>query len=140
MGRAFGYRPGGIIGLLTLPRDQWEALEADLMNAGFTVEDYPDRLTLYTLHVFMRHSKHGSNVFKVLHGERADWGYTQELLARLIEATWDGNWQRAGRQHAPKPKPLARPWEVSPKKSQHFGDQAVSIEDFHKIWNRRAAA
>ena len=111
------------------------------MHAGFVLDDYPHRLSLYSVHTFLRHSARGSNVFRVLHDERSDWGYAEELLARLIESTWEANWQRAGRAHAPRPKPLQRPWEVTPKTTQHFGSKAdaVSIAEFHKLWNRKAA-
>jgi hypothetical protein len=125
-----------------LPREQWDALEADLMQVGFTLDDYPQRLSLYSLFQFVRHATRGTNLFRVVNTpERADWGYPEELLARLIEATQEGNWQRAGRAHAPRPRPLQRPWEVAPKTVQKFGrkETAVTIEEFHKLWDGKAA-
>ena len=44
-----------------LPREQWDALEADLMHAGFVLDDYPHRLSLYSVHTFLRHSARGHN-------------------------------------------------------------------------------
>lgn len=35
---------GGIGRLLSLPREQWEALEARLFDRGFTLEDLPHRI------------------------------------------------------------------------------------------------
>jgi hypothetical protein len=111
------------------------------MHVGFTLDDYPERLSLYAIWLFLRHSHRGSNVFRVVHEERGDWGYVEELLARVIDSVQEGNWQRAGRKNAPRPKPIARPWEVPAKTTQHFGSKetAVTIEEFHRLWDGKAA-
>ena len=111
------------------------------MQVGFAgLDDYPERLSLYTIRLFAIHSKRNTNLFRSINGDRADWGYPEELLAQLIDITQQGNWQRAGNKNAPKPQPMARPWEVKPKTTKHFGDHAVSIEEFHRLWDRKVVS
>lgn len=123
-----------------MPREYWGALEADLLAAGYVLEDYPERLSLRAMSEFFRHAGRGSAIYAVVHGVRAEWGYEAELLARVLEALWDANWQRQGKGNVPRPKPLQRPGQDAPEGVKHFGGAAVSIEEFHRQWNDREVA
>lgn len=134
MGAALGHRSGGIVGLLCLPVDQWDALEADLLRAGCSINDYPQRFSLRTLVSFFRHSPRGSAVFSTMYGERSQWGTLEELLALVVEALWDANWQRQGKAQAPRPEPIRRPGRERPGDTKHYGGEGMSIDEFEQRW------
>lgn len=134
MGAALGHRPGGIVGLLCLPIDQWDALEADLLRAGSAMNDYPQRFSLRTLMSFFQHSPRGSAVYAAVYGERSEWGTLEELLALVVEALWDANWQRQGRKHAKRPIPIRRPGRELPTGVKHYGGEGMSIDEFEQRW------
>lgn len=46
---------------------------------------------------------------RALHGDRADWGVTEHLLATAIDVLNAANWQRSGDKKLARPKPLPRP-------------------------------
>ena len=117
-----------------MPVDQWDALEADLLRAGTSINDYPKRFSLRTLLAFFRHSPRGSAVHAVIYGEKSTWGMAEELLARVIETLMDANWQRQGKPHAPRPKPLQRPGQPLPEGVKHYGGEGMSINEFERRW------
>jgi hypothetical protein len=119
---------------LCLPVESWDALEADLLRSGHALNDYPQRFSLRTLISFYRHSPRGSAVYQVEYGEKADWGTLEELTARVLEALWDANWQRSGRPHAPKPKPIPRPGQPLPPGIRHYGGEGMTIDQFEERW------
>lgn len=116
----------------------WEALEADLLAAGFALADYPDRLSLRAIRNFLVWSRDGSAAYRQANGERAGWHHVEELLARILEVLMAANWQRAGDKTAPRPKPLPRPGERR-EGDRHFGDEPVTIAEFHRRWRKAAA-
>lgn len=140
MGAALRDRPGGIVGLLGQTRETWAALEADLLNVGLTLDDYPDRLNLRAITAFLFWAdQNDSAVARHLRGPKAGWGHTQELLARIIEVLQDANWQRQGIKTAPKPKPVPRPGEQV-EGTRHLGDAPMSIADFERRMAERRVA
>lgn len=68
---------------------------------------------------------------RAMHGEH--WTLTEQLLAALFDLLNFGNWQRAGKKHAPKPKRLTRPWEKP--KNQRFGSKPIPISEFDDWWD-----
>lgn len=112
------------------------------MEAGFTMADYPKRLSLRGIANFLHWARKGSAIHREAHGPKADWGNSEELSARTIEVLQWANWQRAGDKTAPKPRPLTRPGEEKATDStrQHFGDEPMSIAEFHRRWEERTAA
>lgn len=119
---------------MCLPVDHWDALEADLLRAGSTINDYPQRFSLRTLIAFFRHSPRGSAVYASMYGELSHWGMLEELLALVVEALWDANWQRQGQQHAPRPTPIRRPGREQSAGVKHYGGKGMSIEEFEQRW------
>ena len=116
-----------------MPRPSWGALEADLLRAGLTLEDYPDHLSLRALVAAFQYAVPGSAVYRHESGVKGEWRYTEELLALIYEAVQDGNWQRAGNRFAPRPHRLTRPGEV-PEGTTHFGDGGMTIAEFNEAW------
>lgn len=70
---------------------------------------------------------------RAVHGER--WSITDQLLALIFDVLQLGNWQRARKRSAPKPKPLARPWLR--KKSTSLGKDAIPISQFNDWWESK---
>lgn len=60
---------------------------------------------------------------------------TDQLLAALVDLLQVGNWQRAGRKHAPKPKRLPRPWEKS--KGKQLGSAPIPVSKFNDWWDSK---
>lgn len=117
-----------------MPIEHWDALEADLLRCGSAVNDYPQRFSLRTLISFYRHSPRGSAVYSTIYGDKSEWGMIEELTARVLEALWDANWQRQGKPHAPKPKPVQRPGQPLPAGISHYGGDGMSIAEFEERW------
>lgn len=116
-----------------MSRESWGALEADLLRAGYTMADYPKRLDLRAVIAFWRYAVPGSAVFRVEHGAKGEWQYTQELLALILETLRDANWQRQGISTAPRPQKLPRPGQEV-EGVRHFGDEPMTIAEFNKRW------
>jgi hypothetical protein len=68
-------------------------------------------------------------------GDDVEWGLTDHLLAQLIDAVNEGNWQRQGKPHAPRPKPVKRPGVED--KTQTFGKDPIPISQFDDWWHGR---
>jgi hypothetical protein len=117
-----------------MPRDQWGALEADLVRSGFVLDDYPARLDLRAITALYVHAVPGSSVYRLNTGVKGEWRWNEELLALALEALWDSNWQRAGNRTAPRPKRLPRPGQ-EPENARHFGDRGMTIAEFEAFWN-----
>lgn len=58
--------------------------------------------------MWLRHLPADSATARAMHPD-LEWGLPEQLLAGIFDALQTGNWQRAGNEHAPKPKPLSRP-------------------------------
>jgi len=103
-------QPGGILGLTRLICEHGEALEYDLIRHGLRLRqlgtpefDWRDLL------VIVKHLGPESATVRDALPEKAGWGLTEQLLAALVDAIQIGNWQRQGKAHAPRPKPIPRP-------------------------------
>jgi hypothetical protein len=71
-----------------------------------------------------------SALAKELHGAR--WSTEAQLMAFALDALHLGNWQRAGKRTAPKPKPIPRPWEKP--KTTSLGSKPIPISQFDSWW------
>lgn len=86
-------------------------MEADLIVAGVRLRwlcDGTDRLNWRDLWVLINQTGPGTAVYRLLAGDRAQWGDAEELLAGILDALVAGNWQRGGGK-GPRPKQLPRP-------------------------------
>lgn len=130
-------RRGGILGLrvdiLERP-ERRAALQYDLLTHGLSLEYLgSEALTWYDLIVFVRlvQGETHSALAKALHG--TIWSIEAQLLATIADSTAVGNWQRAGRKHAPKPKRIPRPWEKV--KATVLGSKPIPISAFNDWWD-----
>jgi hypothetical protein len=55
------------------------------------------------------------SAFKRKHASKtgAEWTLDQHLMAMMVDLLARGNWQRQGKKHAQKPKPIPRPGKRS---------------------------
>lgn len=44
-----------------------------------------------------------------MYGSDAPWDKTQHLLASIVDVLNNANWQRAGNNNLPRPRPMERP-------------------------------
>lgn len=68
-----------------------------------------------------------------IHGEH--WRTTDQLLASAVDLLQFANWQRQGKPHAPKPKPVPRPWQKS--RGQKLGSKPIPISKFADWWESK---
>lgn len=128
----FGYRPGGIFGLLELLDEHEGAVRYDLLIAGLNLDHLGStRLSWVDLMVFVNHAPRESALYRDLHPEFAEWGVVEHLLAATVDALNTANWQRAGKKGSARPKPVKRPGT----KQQKFGTAAIPISEFKTWWD-----
>lgn len=124
-----------------LDREHWEALEADLLAAGFTIADIPGRVSWRAVAALAQHSYPGSAFFTVLSDEETQWPRVEQLLAVLIDAVNNLGWLYTTAHSdtkVPPPDPFPRPG-VGPTENedvQHIGADPIPREDFHDWWAR----
>jgi hypothetical protein len=75
-----------------------------------------------------------SALSKELHGP--SWSVEAQLIALAADHLAMGNWQRAGRKSAPKPKRIPRPWEKP--KTTALGKGAIPVSQFKDWWDAKA--
>lgn len=129
---------GGIVGLLDVLDRHGEAIEHDLVCAGWTLDDVPGRLNWRALNRFVRQSakQPGSAFARELAGDDAGWGMTEMLLASILDGVAAGNWQRGGGK-GPRPKPVPRPG-VGPKTVRLGG--GMTLVDAERLFAARNPA
>lgn len=134
MGRPQRCVLGGIQGLLDLDRENWEALEIDILRAGYHLRD----LNWREIVLVVRHSPRESEYFRLTFGEVAQWGPMEHLLATIADILNLILWLTGNPKKSKQPKPLPRPGQDPPKNEQTFGSAAtaVRVEDFWDIWNQ----
>jgi hypothetical protein len=118
-----------------LPRAQWQAIEADLLRAGFTLKDLGKRVTWRAVLAFVKRAPQDSAVYREMVGEDAVWTLEAQLMALAVDVLNIANFQR-GSGKGTKPKPLERPG-VRPKGREVYGDRsdAVSPAEFRSFWD-----
>lgn len=101
-------QPGGIKGLLQFLQEHGEAVNADLLDRGYTVRDIGSRLGWGDLRSLITYARHDSAIYRSLHPK--SWWYTPELsrLDRIEYLLAAANWQRGGGK-GEKPKPPVPP-------------------------------
>lgn len=127
MAGSVGHPVGGILSLLELIDAHGEALEFDLIGLGLRLRDAGSRrFSWRDLWVVVRQSPTTSALARAVHGERVLWSAETHLLAHVADLLAAGNWQRAGRRNAQKPKPVPRPGQT---KTQTIGSAPVSVAE-----------
>lgn len=140
MAVGLGRRAGGILGLVTSvlnKPDVRKALQYDLLIRGLSLENLgTEAFTWYDLLVMVRYLQGDSDsrLSAELHGPT--WSVRDQLLAQITDLLALANWQRAGRKHSPRPKPVPRPW-IKPK-VQTVGSDPIPISQFASWWDSKA--
>ncbi|MFL6072745.1 MAG: hypothetical protein ACJ73S_05040 [Mycobacteriales bacterium] len=92
-------------------------MEADLLRFyGVDLLDYyRGRLSARRLRVLLQHLPREAALTRALHGDEADWGLTEHLLASVVDQVATANWMFAtvhtaeGSPTPDRPPPLPRP-------------------------------
>jgi hypothetical protein len=128
---------GGIAGLCCLLEDHAEAIEYDLLALGLRLDDLgTEALTWRDLYVVVHRSGPASALIRELQPELSAWAsgaVLADLLAHAVDLLAGGNWQRAGKRTAPKPKPIPRPGRKT--ESTKYGSDPIPVKDFDNWWN-----
>lgn len=124
---------------MSLPDDQWLAIEADLVNAGWTLEDVPRRLSWSALYAFVLHSPATSALSRVRSPEQASWvdgTGLATLLAAIGYRLDTANWQRSkdGQKNRRRPQPWETPWNKS-KNRRTIGAGPIPASDWEAFWD-----
>ncbi len=130
---------GGIAGLVQLLADEAEAeaVEYDLITMGLRLAWLgTPALSWRDMLVIVRNLPRTSALVRVRVGEAARWGDLEHLVATAIDALAAGNWQRAGKPHAPRPKPVKRPGKDN---SQRIGKEPLPLSELDE-WIAAAEA
>lgn len=139
MGEVQWHHPGKLAGLLTLPRENWEAIESDLLDKGFTLADVPRRVSWRAVANMVKHTRRGSALHRVVNGENAEWGLAEQFLAGIHDGVWLANWQRTvdGSKNRNRPKPVVRPWLKAAELMRvgRFGSKAIPVGDWDAWWD-----
>jgi hypothetical protein len=98
---------------------------------------YRGKLTPRRLRVLIRHLPRESALVRTLHGEAAEWGLTEHLLAGAVDELAVGNWlfvaanSAEGADPPDRPRPVPRPGvEVAP-------DPAASTDEIAAFFGTR---
>ena len=131
---------GGIIGLAAFVEEHREALNADLLQTGFEVDDIGCALSWGALGAFIRHLPMTSALVREMHPEESTWATTMKtnaILADIYDVLLDinanlvsvGSGKRAKRANR-YPRPGKK--DVN---TQHIGT-AVPIAEINKLFGR----
>lgn len=140
MDRAFGCVAGGIQGLLELPREQWEAIEADLLAAGFVLADIPSRVTWRAVIAQTKLSRPGSALHAVAATDETPWPRIEQLMAVLVDGMNDLAWlYMTAHTEDPPPRPQRYPrpgvQQIEDDRIQHYGSEPIPANEFDAWWN-----
>ena len=90
------------------------------------------RLTWGRLLSLLRFWPPESALARQLHGEAAEWGSTEHLLAAVVDLLAEANWQRAGNKKVAPPKPIERPHERQARKDSRSKIEAKLLQQRDK--------
>lgn len=135
MGRILGCRSGEITGLLSLPREHWEAIEADLLAKGFVLADIPSRVSWRAVLAYTTHADRQSALFRTTAGARGAWDTSEYLLALLVDIAQTELWAKTkdAKTGRNRPKPVRRPGDEPDADEIRYGTESMDLDDM-KAW------
>ena len=112
--------PGGIFRLIDLPAEHWEAIQADLIQVGRTLDDIPHRFDWCAVLAIVKHPREDSALYRQIRrdqvGAQADWPMDRHIAVLTMDELRLANWQRvaqsyvrAGKTPPDPPEPTPRP-------------------------------
>lgn len=114
-----------IWGVLNFVKAHEGACRADLVRLGTSLDlvGQPGGLSYQDFHAWLVYSINSDASTAVYLSQwKHSWDQKMVIAVRTMEALEGGNWQRAGRSSAPKPKPFPRP-EALKKKGDTAGEK-----------------
>lgn len=147
---------GGILGLLNLPWEQWEALVADLARMGWRVDQIPHQLDWVAVAAIARHCAEGSALYQARRiekiGARAEWSADRHINVSILDQLRIANWYTAAENAAkarktipPPPQPTPRPGDEEELDASGFprnangtrqvGHDPIPMDQFDSWWN-----
>jgi hypothetical protein len=134
------HQRGGIFALCRLIERFAEAIEFDLLErCGWSLDDLGMAFSWHDLWVlvFRWQKTPGTATCDAVQGVE-HWSVSDQLLASIFDLLQIGNWQRAGKKSAPKPKRLQRPWEKT--RTRKLGSNPIPISKFSDWWESKAGS
>lgn len=134
-GSVEGHR-GGILGLLGLLDEHWEALDYDCLTLGLDLHDVgTDRFDWRRLLAVVTNLPRTSALARSVHGEAVEWDTTEHLLAAAVDALNAANWQRGGGKGR-RPKPVPRPGDKSRRRGRTLGTASLTPAELDALLAR----
>lgn len=135
MGSSVRREPGGIAGFVAIVNERSRAVRYELIKLGKNLDDLgTHKLTWVDLAAILENLPPGNAIQVAGFGERAMWGVQEHLLATVANLLQAANWQRAGDENAPYPRPILPPGQKA-EGDQTFGADAIPISEFDDWWD-----
>lgn len=109
MAERFGRQSGGIEGVLQELDAYEDAIRADLLRIGYSLDDVPEKLDWRDLLALLRSSPRDSAYVRAKVGTDIQWGLLEELVATVFDEVRRLSWALTAPKGTPAPKPLDRP-------------------------------
>lgn len=110
-------------------------MEADLLRAGWTVQDIPGRLPWTAVIALAENAGPGTALWTVERGALAPWGVTEHLLRQLIDATRVLVWQNTA-DAQPDPRTKVAPAKHYPEPTWWPGSGRPPPDAGHQVTPR----
>lgn len=122
-----------------MPAEHLDALEADLVVAGWSWDDVPHRLPWRAVIAFADNLGPLSALRRVVDPDAAGWAdpaFAAYLLTRVEYQTRHGNWMqsRDGQRKSNRPEPIPTPWDKPSGKTRVIGGGAIPISQWDDFW------
>lgn len=122
-----------------MPAEHLDALEADLVAAGWSWDDVPRRLPWRAVVAFAAHPRPGGALHHAMTPEHAAWT-DPSLLAFLVSRVEfqlrQGNWMQSkdGQRGTNRPKPIPTPWDKKDASRTVIGSGAIPMSQWTQFW------
>lgn len=136
---------GGIRGLDRLLSEHGESIEYDLICLGLRLHDLgTEALSWRDLRIILSQQPHTSAFARATHGDDAEWGLSEQLLAAAVNELRWLHWAQtkgAGKASNRAPEPIGPSWWANARKKKtamRVGD-AMTTEEFDRRYAERVA-
>lgn len=122
-----------------MPAAYLDALEADLVAAGWSWDDVPYRLPWRAVLAFAEHPRPNSALRAATRPEDAAWAdpaFLAFLISRVEFQARQGNWMQSkdAQRRTNKPKPIPTPWDVKDANRHVIGAGAIPASEWDDFW------
>lgn len=122
-----------------MPAAHLDALEADLVAAGWSWDDVPHRLPWRAVLAFVEHPAPNSAFRAATRPEEAAWAdpaFLAFLISRVEFQVRQGNWMQSkdAQRRTNKPKPIPTPWDTRDANRHVIGAGAIPASEWDDFW------